>query len=90
MPRPRKIWRSVLAGLASDGRNPGTFTAGDVSDDAGISYPSAAQLLKRLQMWGCVRVIGFAPPDGKSGRGRRRKVFELTDHGRNAAKWKPR
>jgi hypothetical protein len=90
----RKIWRGVLAHLAA--RKTPTFTAGDVASelddvwenpggDGGSAYAGAAQLLRRLQTWGHVRVIGFEPSE--SGLGRRRKLYEVTDHGRKCAKY---
>jgi len=57
-----------------------TFTAGDLLEDLDLDYPGAAQVLKRLQGWGCVRVVGFESPEG--GHGRRRKLYEVTEHGR--------
>lgn len=95
-----KLWKGVLLHLA---RKPaGTeFTAGDLVEDlpeAVGTYAAAAQLLKRLQTWGLIRVSGFAPavratpnPKKKNRRGaaggRQRKVYEVTDHGRKKATW---
>lgn len=85
-----KIWREVLAYLAK--KKLAEFTAADVADGFGMEYANAAQLLKRLQTWGHVRVIGFDPavhanPKTKGKGGRRRKVYELTEHGLKSAKY---
>ncbi len=78
----RKIWRDVLKRLTQ--KNPPEFTAVDIMGDFELSYPGAAQLLRRLQSWGHIRLIAFDPPAG-GGAGRRRKVYEVTQHGKNAA-----
>lgn len=78
----RNIWREVLKKLVE--RNPPEFTAIDITGDFQLSYAGAAQLLKRLQSWGHIRLIAFDPPAG-GGVGRRRKVYEVTKHGANAA-----
>jgi DNA-binding MarR family transcriptional regulator len=82
--RGPKIWRQVLARISS--KNPPEFTAGDVAKDFGMAYANAAQLLRRLQNWGHIRVLAFDPPAG-GGAGRRRKVYEMTDHGKKVAKY---
>jgi len=76
------IWHKVLGYCA--GTNPPTFTAADLVEGLGMLYPNAAQVCKRLQNWGYLRVVGFAPPAG--GRGRRRKVYEVTASGAAKAK----
>ena len=78
----RNIWRDVLKRLVQ--RNPPEFTAFDITGDFDLSYAGAAQLLKRLQSWGHIRLIAFDPPAG-GGVGRRRKVYEVTKHGEKAA-----
>lgn len=81
----RKIWREALRRLGK--KNPPEFTAEDVSKEFDLTYAGAAQLLKRLQSWGHIRLIAFDPPAG-GGVGRRRKVYELTKHGVNAANYR--
>lgn len=81
-PVKRNIWRDVLKRLVH--KNPPEFTAFDLTGVFDLSYAGAAQLLKRLQSWGHIRVIAFDPPAG-GGVGRRRKVYEVTKHGQNAA-----
>lgn len=82
--RGPKIWRKALAKMSL--KNPPEFTAADVSKELGMAYSNAASLLKRLQTWGHIRVLGFDPPAG-GGAGRRRKVYEMTDHGKKVAKY---
>lgn len=77
------IWHGVLAHCAEECPAAG-FTAADLEQGLKMAYPCAAQVLKRLQTWGYLRVVGFAPPAG--GRGRRRKVYEVTASGAAKAK----
>ena len=91
-----KFWKGVLLHLAGR-KGSEEFTAGDVAAEVGVPYAAAAQLLKRLQVWGDVRVVGFSPavraePNPKKGGsrrgaagGRQRKVYILTDHGKKKA-----
>lgn len=88
----RKIWRDALA-LLEEHHGDGDFTAGDLVGEFDLLYAGAAQLLKRLQVWGYIRVKGFAPavhenPKGGHG-GRQRKVYVITEHGKRAARYRP-
>lgn len=75
-------WKKILASL----ERVEEFDAGDIAKAHKMTYANAAQLLKRLQGWGCIRVIGFdsaVRKNPKSG-GRRRKVYEVTPHGKRS------
>ena len=68
------------------------FTTEDAADRLGLTYAAAANLLKRLQGWGLLRVAGFGDPvrsnpRGRSKGGRRRKVYEVTDAARRKVEW---
>lgn len=84
-----KIWRDVLAHVVS--RKAATFTVAAVAGELDLDYASAGQVVGRLRQWGHVRLVGFEDPastrENPSGRGRRRNVFEVTDHGRRAAEY---
>ena len=84
MPRPKKIWRGDLSGLAEE-NPPRQFTAADVAQEQELSYAAASNLLRRLKTWGHIRLVGFLPAASKTGQGRRKKVYEVTDHGRKSA-----
>lgn len=78
-------WKSILASLEEEEE----FDAGKVSKTHKMPYANAAQILRRLQTWGYIRVVGFDPavrrnPKGRSMGGRRRKVYELTEHGKKS------
>jgi len=82
-----RIWKSVLKGLVNQGAeknppddDPPTFTAEDLIEDAGLTAPSASQLLARLRQWGYIRHTGFAPANG--GVGRQKHVYEVTEKAR--------
>lgn len=80
-----RVWKGVLAHLAAIKGNPAQFSAADLVDAfEDMGYSSAAQILKRLQTWGHIRQTGFEA--SSTGRGRRRKVYEVTDHGMRAAR----
>ena len=76
-----RIWPDVV--LYAAHKNPPTFTTADIQKELDMDPPGACQVLRRLQMWGQVRVVGFAAPVG--GLGRRRKVYELTETGKKKA-----
>jgi hypothetical protein len=81
-----KVWREAVKTLVRRSPPPRRFNAGDVAGWMGLTYAYAAQLLGRLQGWGHVRLVGFAP--AKGGIGRRRKVYEVTPHGVKAARYR--
>lgn len=81
-------WKDILASLEGEEE----FDAGKVAKAQKMPYANAAQMLKRLQNWGYIRVVGFDPavrrnPKGRSMGGRRRKVYELTPHGKKSIEY---
>lgn len=82
--KPEKpvIWPAAL--LAAAENNPPKITTADLEEAIDVDAPSACQVLRRLQSWGLLRVVGFeaARTNPKNhGGGRRRKVYELTPAG---------
>ena len=55
------------------------------ASDAADAYAHAAQLLRRLQLWGYLKVAGYE--QNAAGRGRPRKAYTVTERGRKYLKW---
>jgi predicted ArsR family transcriptional regulator len=89
-------WKEDLVELVDRDKE---FTTEDAAEELDLTYAAAANLLKRLQGWGLLRVAGFDDPvhaakrnPGRKGDragigGRRRKVYEVTDAARRKVEW---
>lgn len=80
-------WREVLRHCC--GRGAQGFTATDISHETRLEYTSVTQVLGRLQTWGLLNHVSFAPALDErgepAGAGRRRKVYEVTHSGHQRA-----
>ena len=87
-----KYWKDVLAWLVKSGKD--EFTAHGITSEFDMSYPSASQMLGRLQAWGYLRLTGFErgvqKNPKKRGGGRTCKVYEVTENGHKKVKWEQR
>ncbi len=79
----RVWWREVLHHCCARGAE--HFTAADISHETKLEYNGTTQVLGRLQEWGLLVHVEFAPAlDEKghpAGAGRRRKVYAVTPRG---------
>ncbi len=75
-------WREVLRHCC--GRGTAGFTAAEISHETELQYTGVTQVLGRLQTWGLLNHVSFAPAldeEGERSAGRRRKVYEVTPRG---------